>query len=98
MNKKINDIGYFIFGIVILFLFVINSISETVGSITGDENKKIISYIILGIIGFLLMIFLLKAYLLNTNQIIINMKVMPRLKRIEKSTFLININHIQLEI
>ena len=74
MNKKINDIGYFIFGIVILFLFVINSISETVGSITGDENKKIISYIILGIIGFLLMIFLLKAYLLNTNQIIINMK------------------------
>ena len=54
MNKKINDIGYFIFGIVILFLFVINSISETVGSITGDENKKIISYIILGIIGFLL--------------------------------------------
>ena len=70
MNKKINDIGYFIFGIVILFLFVINSISETVGSITGDENKKIISYIILGIIGFLLMIFLLKAYLLNTNQII----------------------------
>lgn len=74
MSKKINDIGYFIFASVVIIVIGIISIAECIGSITGDENKKIISYIVLGIAGFLLMIYFVKKYLHNTKQPIINMK------------------------
>lgn len=65
MSKKINDIGYFIFASVVIIVIGIISIAECIGSITGDENKKIISYIVLGIAGFLLMIYFVKKYLHN---------------------------------
>lgn len=89
INKKINDVGYFIFAMIILLAISISSISESIGFITGNEDGKIISYIILGIAGFLLMIYLLKKYLRSTDQQIVNMKNNEQAKK-ERKKYILN--------
>lgn len=89
INKKINDVGYFIFAMIILLAISISSISESIGFITGNEDDKIISYIILGIVGFLLMIYLLKKYLRSTDQQIVNMKNNEQAKK-ERKKYILN--------
>lgn len=89
INKKINDVGYFIFAMIILLAISIFSISESIGFITGNEDGKIISYIILGIVGFLLMIYLLKKYLRSTDQQIVNMKNNEQAKK-ERKKYILN--------
>lgn len=89
INKKINDVGYFIFAMIILLAISISSISESIGFITGNEDGKIISYIILGIVGFLLMIYLLKKYLRSTDQQIVNMKNNKQAKK-ERKKYILN--------
>lgn len=89
INKKINDVGYFIFVMIILLAISISSISESIGFITGNEDGKIISYIILGIVGFLLTIYLLKKYLRSTDQQIVNMKNNEQAKK-ERKKYILN--------
>lgn len=89
INKKINDVGYFIFAMIILLAISISSISESIGFITGNEDSKIISYIILGIVGFLLTIYLLKKYLRSTDQQIVNMKNNEQAKK-ERKKYILN--------
>lgn len=89
INKKINDVGYFIFAMIILLAISISSISESIGFITGNEDGKIISYIILGIVGFLLTIYLLKKYLRSTDQQIVNMKNNEQAKK-ERKKYILN--------
>lgn len=89
INKKINDIGYFIFAAVVIIGCCIISIAESIGSITGDVNKEIVAYIVLGIMGFLLMIYFVKKYLHNTNQPIINMKANDEARK-ERKQYIFN--------
>lgn len=74
VNKKINDIGYFIFASVIVIGLCIISIMDYINSVTNDENKVIISYMILGMGAFIFFIYIIKKYLHNFNEPIINMK------------------------
>ena len=74
MNKKLNDIGYFIFATVVVIGICIISVMEYINSVTNDENKVIISYIMLGIGAFVFFVYILKKFLQNSNEPIINMK------------------------
>lgn len=74
LKKKIQDIGFFIFAAVIVIIMCINSLAVFIGYVAKDENVTIVSYIVLGIIGFLLLINFIKGYLQDTSKPIINMK------------------------
>ena len=74
LKKKIQDIGFFIFVAVIVIIMCINSLAVFIGYVAKDENVTIVSYIVLGIIGFLLLINFIKGYLQDTSKPIINMK------------------------
>ncbi len=74
LKKKIQDIGFFIFVAVIVIIMCINSLAVFIGYVAKDENVTIVSYIVLGIIGFLLLIHFIKGYLQDTSKPIINMK------------------------
>lgn len=74
LKKKIQDIGFFIFAAVIVIIMCINSLAVFIGCVAKDENVTIVSYIVLGIIGFLLLINFIKGYLQDTSKPIINMK------------------------
>ena len=74
LKKKIQDIGFFIFAAVIVIIMCINSLAVFIGYVAKDENVTIVSYIVLGIIGFLLLIHFIKGYLQDTSKPIINMK------------------------
>ena len=74
INKKIKDIGYFIFADVVVIGICIISVMEYINTVTNDENKVIISNIMLGIGAFIFFVYILKKYLQNSNEPIINMK------------------------
>lgn len=89
MIKKINDIGYFIFASVIVIGLCIISIMNYINSVTNDENKVIISYMILGMGAFIFFIYIIKKYLHNFNEPIINMKDTSDGKK-ERKKYIIN--------
>ena len=74
LNKKINDIGYFIFGAIILLIATFFSIYSFTEQITQNEDIKIVSAIVIGIILFFVFVFMIKLYLKDTENKIINMK------------------------
>ena len=74
INKKINDIGYFIFGAIILLIGIFFSIYSFIEKITSSEDIKVISSIILGGILFISFVLMIKLYLKDTKSEIINMK------------------------
>lgn len=74
INKKINDIGYFIFGTIILLLCIFFSVYEFIEKITTNENIKIITSIVFVLILFIVFILIIKLYLKDTENKIINMK------------------------
>ena len=89
MNKKINDIGYFIFATVVVIGICIISVMEYINSVTNDENKVIISQIMLGIGAFVFFVYFIKKYLHNSNEPIINMKDTIEGKK-ERKKYIIN--------
>ena len=89
INKKINDIGYFIFATVVVIGICIISVMEYINSVTNDENKVIISYIMLGIGAFVFFVYILKKFLQNSNEPIINMKDTIEGKK-ERKKYIIN--------
>ena len=88
INKKIKDIGYFIFADVVVIGICIISVMEYINSVTNDENKVIISYMILGMGAFIFFIYIIKKYLHNFNEPIINMKDTSDGKKERKNRFL----------
>lgn len=74
INKKINDIGYFIFGTIILLLCIFFSVYEFIEKITTNENIKITTSIVFVLILFIVFILIIKLYLKDTENKIINMK------------------------
>ena len=90
INKKMNDIGYFIFATVVVIGICIISVMEYINSVTNDENKVIISYIMLGIGAFVFFVYILKKFLQNSNEPIINMKDTIEGKK-ERKKYIINI-------
>lgn len=89
INKKINDIGYFIFATVVVIGICIISVMEYINTVANDENKVIISYIMLGIGAFVFFVYILKKYLQNSNEPIINMKDTIEGKK-ERKKYIIN--------
>ena len=89
INKKINDIGYFIFATVVIIGICIISVMEYINTVTNDENKVIISYIMLGIGAFVFFVYILKKFLQNSNEPIINMKDNIEGKK-ERKKYIIN--------
>ena len=85
LKKKIQDIGFFIFVAVIVIIMCINSLAVFIGYVAKDENVTIVSYIVLGIIGFLLLIHFIKGYLQDTSKPIINMKENQEAQKERKS-------------
>ena len=75
INKKINDIGYFIFGTIILLLCIFFSVYEFIEKITTNENIKITTSIVFVLILFIVFILIIKLYLKDTENKIINMKL-----------------------
>ena len=73
-KKKINDIGYFIFGTIILLLCIFFSVYEFIEKITTNENIKITTSIVFVLILFIVFILIIKLYLKDTENKIINMK------------------------
>ncbi len=74
IKKKIDDIGYFIFAIFFVIGSCIFSIFRVVEHITKNENIVAVSTILMVIMAFIIFILLLKQYLRNTSEIIVNMQ------------------------
>ena len=74
IKKKIDDIGYFIFAIIFVIGSCIFSIFRVVEHITKNENIVVVSTILMIIMAFIIFILLLKQYLRNTSEIIVNMQ------------------------
>lgn len=95
INKKIDDIGYFIFGLIMIIGFVIISISNFINQITHNEDIVIMSSILMSIMGFIIFILLIKLYLKDTKDVIINMKPTTDGK-VERKKYIIKNSILQL--
>jgi transcriptional regulator with XRE-family HTH domain len=75
IKKKINDIGWFIFGgATLLIFYLIIPIYDFISQISENEEVNIFVLIGISIIAFILLIICIKKYLGNYKQEIINMK------------------------
>ena len=74
IKKKIDDIGYYILSLVVLLASSFFSIFRLIKHITENENIIVISVIIMIIMAFIIFVLLIKQYLINTREVIINMK------------------------
>lgn len=73
IKKKINDIGYFIFGIVILILVQLISVGDFIKQIVNNEDIVIVSFVIMGVMGFIILLLEIKLYLKDTSEEILDM-------------------------
>ncbi len=74
LNKKINDIGYFIFGAIVLLIGIFLSVYSFTEKITKNENVKIVTSFLVALILFVVFILMIKLYLKDTENKILNMK------------------------
>ena len=75
IKRKINDIGLWIFALIIVIGTTMYSIIEFIKQVSNNENVISISYIVIVILGFFAFILGIKLYLNNTDKReIINMK------------------------
>lgn len=73
IKKKINDIGYFIFGIVILILAQLISVVDFIKQTVNNDDIIIVSSIIMGVMGFVILILAIKLYLKDISEKILDM-------------------------
>ncbi len=81
IKKKIDDIGWYIFGIVALSIVVIMSISSFLSNVFQNEDITITATIVMVIISGITLIAMLKKYLKNNTEVILNMKDNKEAKR-----------------
>ena len=74
MNKKINDIGYFIFALLFLLVDIFLSIFNFFKKITSNETIIAIATILIIIMSFVVFVLSIQLYLRNTKGKIVNMK------------------------
>ena len=74
IKKKIDDIGWFISGLIIFWLAIIVSIHNFLLERLDNEDLTITITIILAIVAFISSISRIKSYLKENEQIILNMK------------------------
>ena len=74
MNKKINDIGYFIFALLFLLVDIFLSIFNFFKKITSNETITAIATILIIIMSFAVFVLSIQLYLRNTKGKIVNMK------------------------
>lgn len=74
MNKKINDIGYFILALLFVLVDVFLSIFNFFKKITPNETIIAIATILMIMMSFIVFVLLLQMYLKNTRVKIVNMK------------------------
>ena len=72
LNKKINDIGYFIFGAIVLLIGIFLSVYSFTEKITKNENVKVVTSFLVALILFVVFILMIK--LKDTENKILNMK------------------------
>ena len=89
INKKMNDIGYFIIAVIVLLFPIFFSIQAFIEQLTSNENIIIVTSIL--VVGILFIFFLLsiKLYFKEKNNIIINMKQTKEGKK-ERIKYILN--------
>lgn len=85
LKKRIQDIGWFIFAILVFAVIVNISISEFLIKIIPNINYAIGIIILMIILTFSIMIFLIKKYLMGNKEKIVNMLNNDKGKRKEKN-------------
>lgn len=74
IKKKIDDIGWFIYGFIILEIVIILSLHNFFYDVIPNKDIAITVTIIMVIIGFILLVAALKIYLKENSELILNMK------------------------
>ncbi len=74
MQKKIKDIGFYIFAILIVIIASVFSIINFINFFITDETIRVLLYIIIAILSFVYFIKNIKYYLKTSDKTIINMK------------------------
>lgn len=74
IKKKIDDIGWFVFGFSVLLIMMLTSIYNFLSRTIQDEDAMYPITGVMIIIAFLIFVAALKAYLKNNENIILNMK------------------------
>jgi len=74
IKKKIDDIGWFIFGFIILEIAIILSLHNFLFEIIPNKDIAIAVTIIMVIIGFIIFVGAVKKYLKENSELILNMK------------------------
>lgn len=101
LKKKIDDIGWFVFGYTIIAIFfIIIPISGFVEQVTNDEGATFISIVVMALISMILLGVFIKKYLTNNKKKILNMSQTEEGKR-ERKRFIIKnciINFVSLTI
>ena len=87
LKKRIQDIGWFIFAILVFAVIVNISISEFLIKIIPNINYAIGIIILMIILTFSIMIFLIKKYLMGNKEKIVNMLNNDKGKKERKKLF-----------
>ena len=74
IKKKIDDIGWFIFGFVAIALMLGSSVYRFISQTFQNEDARIGITILIGIAAFAIFIISVKSYLKNNQEVILNMK------------------------
>lgn len=96
IKKKIDDIGYYILSLVVILVSSLFSIFRLINHITENENIIVISVIIMIIMAFIIFVLLIKQYLINTREVIINMKPTKEGKKVRIIFIVSNIAKIYM--
>lgn len=74
LKRRINDVGWFMFAFFVVAIIINISISNFLLNVIPNIDYAIGIIILMVIITFFIIIFSIKKYFINTNEIIINMK------------------------
>ena len=74
MNKKIKDIGYFIFAIIFLLIDIFLSVYNFFKKIVSNETIIAITTVLMIVMAFIIFVFAIQLYLKNTKGKIVNMR------------------------
>lgn len=74
IKKKIDNIGWFVFGFTVLLINVISSIYEILSHKIQDQETMYVITVLMAMVAFVIFVAALKSYLKNNEDIILNMK------------------------
>ena len=95
IKKKIDDIGYFIFAILFIIMTQALSIGNFINQVINNEDIVIVSFIIMAIMGFIIFILLIKLYLKDTSEKILDMTQTEKGKK-ERKKYILKKSYIEI--